>query len=187
MNEQSTTSTNMELNADLSFSRVDPLDLDLKLRLESTTTAGRPMTFHCDRCNAVVGDHLSVCGEFRSLGAIMFLKVTHSVSVGDQTESATERQITGCLQRSLECTRCDSVLGSVVVSSPGQLDMLRSVFLLHKEKINCYILKHSQVVKSSELVFELKPIGPSINAAMKKFQAQFDHMSRVDKLLRTPR
>ncbi|CAL8283757.1 unnamed protein product [Lota lota] len=162
----------MELDSDMSLYLID--SNDKKPRLESCL-----MTLHCNQCNTVVGDSQSVCGEFKSMKSIMIVRVTDSVSLSDHTESKMERESNNCLHRSLECSSCHCILGAVVESTPLHLEMLRSVFLLQKEKINCYILEQSKMVKASDLVFDQKPISESIHEAIKLFRAQCDQMTQL--------
>ncbi|CAL8288588.1 protein Mis18-beta [Gadus morhua] len=160
----------MELDADMSLHVLDSKD-------QKPTLGSCLMTLHCHRCSTVLGDSLAVCGDFKMTDSIMIVRVTDSVSLSDKTGSTKDRGLKNCLHRALECSRCQCIIGAVVDSTPVHFEILRSVFLLHKENINCYIFEQSKMVKALDVVFDLKPISESITEAIKAFRAQSDHMS----------
>uniref|UniRef100_A0A667YIW1 Protein yippee-like n=1 Tax=Myripristis murdjan TaxID=586833 RepID=A0A667YIW1_9TELE len=140
----------MEFDASVLMHRTD----DIKLAMEAERRS--LMTLHCEQCNTVLGDSLGVCGELKSLDSILCLKS----SVPD---SYLLLLFTFSICSSLKCSGCRRVLGTVIHSAPQHLAMLRSIFLLHKANISCYILNSSTMVKASTLSFDMKPIGESIN------------------------
>ncbi|KAM4625058.1 protein Mis18-beta [Polymixia lowei] len=166
----------MEFDASVLLQRTD----DLKL-----IDMGRKdlMTFHCEQCSSVLGDSLGVCGELKCVNSIMCYKVTNDVIVSDEVESGQEGELSQCLYSSLTCSGCQSVVGAIIHSAPHHLEMVRSIFLLQKDNIRCYILNNSQMVRASELTFDLKPVGDSIKEMKRQLQAQVDLMSRIRKRL----
>ncbi|XP_029899917.1 protein Mis18-beta [Myripristis murdjan] len=167
----------MEFDASVLMHRTD----DIKLAMEAERRS--LMTLHCEQCNTVLGDSLGVCGELKSLDSILCLKVTHDVIISQDMESVLKGEMAHCICSSLKCSGCRRVLGTVIHSAPQHLAMLRSIFLLHKANISCYILNSSTMVKASTLSFDMKPIGESINEVRRQFQAQFNQMSRIKKRL----
>uniref|UniRef100_A0A8C4ZW04 Protein yippee-like n=1 Tax=Gadus morhua TaxID=8049 RepID=A0A8C4ZW04_GADMO len=132
----------MELDADMSLHVLDSKD-------QKPTLGSCLMTLHCHRCSTVLGDSLAVCGDFKMTDSIMIHRLhTNGLSCS--------------LHRALECSRCQCIIGAVVDSTPVHFEILRSVFLLHKENINCYIFEQSKMVKALDVVFDLKPISESI-------------------------
>ncbi|XP_071751613.1 protein Mis18-beta [Centroberyx gerrardi] len=154
-------------------------DIKRVIEVERKTRA----TFHCEQCNTVLGDSLGVCGELRSMDSILCSRVTHDVLVSDEMESGLKEEMANCIYSSLRCSGCCCVVGAVIHSAPQHLAALRSLFLLYKANIRCYILNSSSMVKASTLTFDLKPIGESINELRQQFQVQFDQMSRIKKCL----
>ncbi|KAM9341593.1 protein Mis18-beta [Symphorus nematophorus] len=134
------------------------------------------MTLHCQRCSAVLGDSFGVCGEIKSMDSIMCLKVTNDVVVSDVMESKHKGEMVNCIYSSLKCRSCRSAVGKVIHSAPPPLAAARSVFLLHKANISCYILSSSSMVKASTLTFDLKACRENLNEVRHQFEAQLDHM-----------
>ncbi|XP_034051529.1 protein Mis18-beta [Thalassophryne amazonica] len=151
---------------------------DMQLSVEAE--AKDLMTFHCQRCNRVLGDSLSVCGELKSLDFLMCLKVTDDVIVTDEMEySGHKGKLAHCIYSALKCRGCCSAVGKVVHSAPLQLAVIRSVFLLFKANINCYILNCGLMVTASSLSFDLKPLQEDMNEVKQTFEEQFDKMSQI--------
>ncbi|XP_035529410.1 protein Mis18-beta [Morone saxatilis] len=137
------------------------------------------MTLHCQQCNAVLGDSLGVCGEVKCMDSIMCIRVTNDVVVSDAAESRHKGEMANCIYSSLKCRGCLSSVGRVIHSAPSRLATVRSIFLLYKANISCYILNSSSMVKASTLTFDLKALKESINEVRQQFEAQLDQMSRI--------
>ncbi|KAF3845304.1 hypothetical protein F7725_008467 [Dissostichus mawsoni] len=82
------------------------------------------MTLHCLQCSTVLGDSL---------------RVTDDVVVSDAMKSGHKGEMAS-ISSSLKCRGCGSAVGSVIHSAPSSLAAVRSMFLLQKKKISCYIL-----------------------------------------------
>ncbi|XP_038584675.1 protein Mis18-beta [Micropterus salmoides] len=137
------------------------------------------MTLHCQQCNTVLGDSLGVCGEITCMDSIMCLKVTDDVVIGDAMESGHKGEMANCIYSCLKCSGCFCAVGKVIHSAPSHLAMARSIFLLYKANISCYILNSSSMVKASTITFDLKPFGESMNKVRQQFEAQLDHMANI--------
>ncbi|KAM9708416.1 protein Mis18-beta [Menidia menidia] len=134
------------------------------------------MTLHCQQCHTVLADSHGVCGEINSMGCIMCISITNDVVVSVVMVSGRKRELVDCIFSALQCNSCHSVVGKVIHSAPSRLASIRSIFLLHKANINCYILDSSSMVKASTLTFDLKPLTDSITKMRHQFNAQLDHM-----------
>ncbi|KAK7904574.1 hypothetical protein WMY93_017181 [Mugilogobius chulae] len=129
------------------------------------------MTFHCEKCNTVLGDGLSVCGEVKTMGCILLMKVTKDVVVSDKKETANKGDLAHCIYSFLSCRCCRSFVGRIIHSSPARFSNCRSMFLLHKPNISCYLLNSSSMVKATSVSFELKPLREKMKEMMQSFEA----------------
>uniref|UniRef100_A0A8C2YZX7 Mis18 domain-containing protein n=1 Tax=Cyclopterus lumpus TaxID=8103 RepID=A0A8C2YZX7_CYCLU len=109
------------------------------------------MTLHCEQCNTVLGDSLGICGELKGMDCIVCIS------------KCTFREMASCIYSSLKCRGCRCDVGRIIHSAPSRLAAVRSMFLLHKANISCYILNRSSMVTSSSLAFDLKPLRESMN------------------------
>ncbi|XP_054469491.1 protein Mis18-beta [Anoplopoma fimbria] len=148
-------------------------------KMASETEHKQRMTLHCQQCNAVLGDSLGICGEIKSLDSIVCIRVTDDVVISDAMESGHKGEMASCIYSSLKCRACRCAVGKVIHSAPSRLSTVRSMFLLHKANISCYILNRSSMVTASSLSFELKPLRESMNKVRQQFEAQLDQMSRI--------
>ncbi|XP_061553181.1 protein Mis18-beta [Phycodurus eques] len=137
--------------------------------------AGRWATLHCKQCNAVLADSLSVCGELTCLDSIMCLRVTSHVAVSSEMECG-KKGLANCVFSPLMCGECCRAVGKVVHAAPPQLDAARSLFLLHKAHVTCYVLDSLSLVKASAVSFQMKPLVESISEVRCQFESLFDHM-----------
>ncbi|XP_068435754.1 protein Mis18-beta [Clinocottus analis] len=137
------------------------------------------MTLHCQQCNAVLGDSFGICGELKCMDSIVCIRVTNDVVISDSMETGHKGEMANCIYSSLKCRGCRCAVGKVIHSAPSRLAAVRSMFLLHKANISCYILTCSSMVTSSSLSFDLKPLGESMQKVRKQFEAQLDQMSRM--------
>ncbi|XP_034418804.1 protein Mis18-beta isoform X1 [Cyclopterus lumpus] len=158
------------------------------------------MTLHCEQCNTVLGDSLGICGELKGMDCIVCIRpprlnpkhdsdqyfaaclpsgVTNDVVISDAMETGHKGEMASCIYSSLKCRGCRCDVGRIIHSAPSRLAAVRSMFLLHKANISCYILNRSSMVTSSSLAFDLKPLRESMNKMRKQFEAQLDQMSRI--------
>ncbi|AWP16101.1 putative protein Mis18-beta-like [Scophthalmus maximus] len=165
----------MEYDESVLTQRVDDVDQ----RVCEAGRGGHRMTFHCARCNTILGDSFGVCGEMKSLDSIMCLRVTSDVVIGDVMEPGHKGEMANCFYSLLKCRSCFSAVGKVIHSAPSRLATIRSLFLLDKANIACYILDSRSMVKASALTFDLQPLGPKIVEMSQQVKAKLDHMSHV--------
>ncbi|KAG8013130.1 Protein Mis18-beta [Nibea albiflora] len=149
---------------------------DLKMSTEVQHT--QRVTLHCRQCSTVLGDSLGVCGEVKRLDSIICLKVTNDVVVSYATASR-EGEMANCIYSSLKCCCCRSAVGIVIHSAPSRLAAVRSMFLLYKPNISCYILDSSSMVTASALTFDTKTCKESMNEVRQQLEAQLQQMLRV--------
>ncbi|XP_068608333.1 protein Mis18-beta [Brachionichthys hirsutus] len=148
-----------------------------KLKMSARTTEDNPqMTFHCQKCHIVLGDSFDVCGEMKCMDSIMCLRVTEDVVVSDANN---EGELADCIFSLLICRGCQSRVGKVVHSSPACFDAVRSLFLLSKASISCYILNSSSMVEASTLTFKMNALKESVTEVKNRFEEQLDRMSRL--------
>ncbi|XP_041810472.1 protein Mis18-beta [Chelmon rostratus] len=150
---------------------------DVKLARE--TEHKQRMSLHCQQCNTVLGDSLGVCGEIKCMDSIMCLRVTNDVVISDPIESRHKGEMANCIYSPLKCRGCKAAVGKVIHSAPPRLAVVRSIFLLNKANISCYILNSSSMVKASTLTFDLKPVRESINEVRQQFEVMLDQMSHI--------
>ncbi|KAM3594800.1 uncharacterized protein V6R79_014425 [Siganus canaliculatus] len=137
------------------------------------------MTLHCQQCNTILGNSFGICGEIKYMDSIMCIKVTYDVVVGDADEAGNKGDLANCIYSSLHCRCCRSAVGKVIHSAPPHLASVRSIFLLDKANISCYILKSSSLVEASTLSFDMKPLRESLDETKQQFEALLAEMTRV--------
>ncbi|KAL0969443.1 hypothetical protein UPYG_G00227440 [Umbra pygmaea] len=166
-----------------SFQSCNTDDQKLENESENQSTVKYPVTFHCGRCNTVWADSRGVCGEATCVDSLICLKVTQDVTIKDQLESRLEGPIAACSYNALQCSGCRAFIGVVLYSTPPNLSALRSLFLLKKDNMFCYILKSGQMVKASTLNFHTpKPLGESISELkelVQEMECNINHMSAI--------
>nr|XP_020478625.1 protein Mis18-beta-like [Monopterus albus] len=155
------------------------------VKLTAEAQHKQQMTIHCAQCNTVLGDSYGICGEvhIERMDSIMCLRVTDDVVISDAMESGHKGDLANCIFSSLKCHGCSCIVGKVIHSAPSHLATIRSLFLLYKANLSCYILTSSSMVKASKITFNLKPIRESINEVREQFEEQLDQMSRVNSKL----
>ncbi|XP_056281904.1 protein Mis18-beta [Pseudoliparis swirei] len=149
------------------------------LKMTRETEHKLRMTLHCQQCNTVLGDSLGICGELKCMDSIVCIRVTNDVAISDSMETGHKGEMASCIYSSLKCRGCRCAVGIIIHSAPLRLAAVRSMFLLHKINISCYILNGSSMVTSSSLAFDLKPLRESMNKMRQQFEAQLHHMSHV--------
>ncbi|XP_041669236.1 protein Mis18-beta isoform X2 [Cheilinus undulatus] len=146
-------------------------DEELHLKLDHK----QRMTLHCQQCNTVLGDSYGICGEVKSMDSILCLKVTDDVVMSDVKELGQKGELANCIYSSLKCRCCRFFVGKVIHASPSRWATIRSLFLLYKTNIRCYILNSSSMVKASSLTtFDVNAFR-----ARQQFESQLDQTSHV--------
>ncbi|MFT7801737.1 protein Mis18-beta-like [Arapaima gigas] len=138
----------------------------------------------CAVCSAVWSDSQEVCGEHARLNSVVCFRVTKNVVVKEELEFRLEGRLAGCTYKALHCSGCQCLVGVVLLSTPEHLSALRSLFLLQKENINCYLLKSSAVVKASTISFESNNIGTNLNKLKQEMDKIAARISQVEKKLK---
>ncbi|KAK2826628.1 hypothetical protein Q5P01_020842 [Channa striata] len=166
----------MEYDENLLISRIEDMNLE-----DGEALVKQQMTFHCAQCNTVLADSVGVCGEIviNSVDFIVCLRVTNDVAIGERNELGHKEKMADCIFSSLKCRVCCSAVGKIIHSASSRLAPIRSLFLLHKENINCYILNSISMLKGSTLKLDLKPLRDTINEVRQEYKAQLDHMSQL--------
>ncbi|XP_043998192.1 protein Mis18-beta [Gambusia affinis] len=163
----------MEFDDSLLVERIDDLETITTLEPEHL------MTFHCVQCNTVLADSLGVCGELKCIDSVMCMRVTNDVVVSGALESLHQGELANCICSNLKCRACNSVVGKRIHAAPSHLAAVRSVFLLNKARMSCYILDSSSMVKASSLSFELKPLQETVEEARQECEEQLDQMAHT--------
>ncbi|MED6242783.1 hypothetical protein ATANTOWER_009701 [Ataeniobius toweri] len=161
----------MEFDESVIVKRIDNLKL---------ITAAEPehfMTLHCLQCNTVLADSFGVCGELKCIDSVMCIRVTNDVVVSDAIESVHKGEMANCICSHLKCRLCNCVLGKVVHAAPSHLAAIRSIFLLNKAKMSCYILDSISMVKASSLSFDMKPLQETVHEARQELEERLDLMA----------
>ncbi|KAM4541115.1 protein Mis18-beta isoform 1-T1 [Fundulus diaphanus] len=135
------------------------------------------MSLHCAKCNTILADSLGVCGEVKCIDSIMCTRVSDDVAVSDSLELVRKGEMANCVCSFLKCRSCNVVVGKVIHAAPPHLAVIRSIFLLYKGKLSCYILGGSSVVKASSLSFDMKPLSETISEARQELEEQLGLMT----------
>ncbi|XP_026195276.1 protein Mis18-beta [Anabas testudineus] len=162
----------MEYDKSILIKRID----DLKVIEEPDK---QQMTLHCAQCNRVLGDSVGVCGEIQSMDSIVCSRVTNDVVISDAMVTGHKGELANCIYSSLKCHGCRCAVGKLIHSAPSHLATIRSLFLLSKSNISCYILNSSSMVKASMLTFDLKPLSDSIDEWRQQCEVHLDQMSHI--------
>ncbi|XP_028294611.1 protein Mis18-beta [Gouania willdenowi] len=141
------------------------------------------MTLHCQQCHVVLADSFGACGEVQALDCIVCVTVTNKVKVSESLERGTRGQMAHCLYNGLRCGGCSCVVGMVIQCAPAHLDTFRSMFLLCKANIDCYVLNSSSMVKASTLCFEQKSLKQSLKKIKHQCEGQLERISHLEKRL----
>ncbi|XP_077586750.1 protein Mis18-beta [Stigmatopora nigra] len=139
---------------------------------------GQLATLHCKHCHTVLGDSLSVCGELPCLESVICLKVTKDVVVSDEMDLGRNGKLANCIFRHLACGKCGRALGKSLMATPPHLATLRSLFLLRKTQVTCYVLDSCAVVKASAVSFRFEPLTEDMDEAKQKFKAHLKAMKK---------
>ncbi|XP_018582971.1 protein Mis18-beta [Scleropages formosus] len=144
----------------------------------------RAVVLYCAVCSAVWSDSLEVCGEHEQLNSIVCLRVTKDVVVKEELEFRLEGRLEGCTYNALHCSGCQCFVGVVLNSTPKHLSALRSLFLLQKENINCYVLKTGAIVKASSVTFKSRNTGTNLDELKQEMDSIAEQMSRIERKLK---
>ncbi|KAG8449691.1 hypothetical protein GDO86_016366 [Hymenochirus boettgeri] len=139
------------------------------------SSAGRQdgyAVFFCRNCYTVMGDSLGVCGDEKSLGAILCLRVTEDVNVGESIRFCVNDDLKGCAYHPLTCRSCGIGVGFNFYSTSSAYANLRGLFCLRKEHILCYILKSNSMVPGKELYFDF----PDLNNDLAQLKTELVQM-----------
>ncbi|XP_077477331.1 protein Mis18-beta [Stigmatopora argus] len=139
---------------------------------------GQLATLHCKHCHTVLGDSLSVCGELPFLESVICLKVTNDVVVSDEMDLGRNGKLAECIFSHLTCRKCGRALGKALLATPPHLAALRSLFLLRKAQVTCYVLGSCAMVKASAVSFRLESLAEDIHEVEQKFQAHLHAMKK---------
>ncbi|XP_061749896.1 protein Mis18-beta isoform X2 [Nerophis ophidion] len=139
----------------------------------------RLASLHCKQCNTVLADSFSVCGEIKCLDAIAFLRVSDDVIVSSVKECGDKGDIADCVFSSVSCRECGVMAGKVLHAAPPHLADLRSLFLLQKAKLRCYMLDSRAMVEASSVSFDVAPLGEDLHKLRAQFEALSHHMTQV--------
>ncbi|XP_010877714.2 protein Mis18-beta [Esox lucius] len=166
-----------------SFESCDTDDQKLVSESENQAIVDNPLTFHCGHCNAVWADSRGLCGEAPCVNSLICLKVTQDVTINEELESRREGPMAACSYNAMHCSGCRRFIGVVLYSTPPHLAALRSLFLLKKDNMYCYIFKIGQMVKASTLNFNTqRPLRERISELkqlIQEVECNLDNVSAV--------
>ncbi|XP_061825010.1 protein Mis18-beta [Nerophis lumbriciformis] len=163
----------------MEFSDSVLIDRSDEANVESDKESQRLASLHCKQCNTVLADSFSVCGEIKCLDAIAFLRVSDDVIVSSAMECGDKGDIADCIFSSVRCRECGMMAGKVLHAAPPHLADLRSLFLLHKAKLRCYVLDSSAMVEASSVSFDVVPLGEDLHKLRAEFESLSDQMTQV--------
>ncbi|XP_028852011.1 protein Mis18-beta [Denticeps clupeoides] len=139
----------------------------------------------CAKCSTVLGDSLGVCGADSGVDvkAIICSKVTEDVLVQNELKISLEGPLAACAYNSLCCSTCHRQVGVRLQSTPPHLSALRSLFILHKDSMNCYMLKSGTVVSAASVSFEQRTFGKRLVKLKQELDTQMNKLIHLKETL----